>query len=171
MLGAAMSDNRIDPLEMHRKFWPETFDFRLMSFLLSMHQVRVAQFVSTDGSMTRHSLSLAEFDVLATLRRCPPPRELTPTELQGALVITSGGLTKVLRQLESRGLIARSTAVADRRVKPVRLTAKGAKLIEQAMTDMLAASTAWIKPALANKEIDQLTALLRKISWAPRKHR
>lgn len=159
-----MTDDRIDPLEMHRQNWPETFDFRLMSFLLAMHQVRVAQFVSTDDAMTRHGLSLAEFDVLATLRRCPSPRELTPTELQGALVITSGGLTKVLRQLEGRGLVARSTAAADRRVKPVRLTARGARLIEQAMVDMLSASSAWVKPALANKEVEQITALLQKIA-------
>lgn len=162
-----MTDDRIDPIEMHRRNWPETYDSRLMYLLLAMHQARAAQFVSTDDSITRHGLSLAEFDVLATLRRCPPPRELTPTDLRGLMVITSGGLTKILQQLEARGLVVRSTAAIDRRIKPVRLTAKGAKIIEQAMIDMLSASDAWIKPALTDKEVDQLTALLMKISGVP----
>ncbi len=162
-----MPDDKIDPLELHRQNWPETFNFRLMSFLLAMHHVRAAQFEYTDGAMTRHGLSLAEFDVLAALRRCPPPRELKPTDLHGAMLITSGGLTKVLRQLEARGLVARSTADADRRIKPVRLTARGARLIERAMADMLSASNAWIKPALSNTEVEQLTGLLVKISGLP----
>ena len=162
-----MSDTRIDPIEMHRQNWPETFDFRLMAFLLSMHQVRADQFAHTDGVMASHHLSLAEFDVLTTLRRSSAPHELTPTELQGAMLITSGGLTKVLRQLETRKLVIRSTTEADRRVKPVRLTAKGAKLIELAMVELMEASRAWIKPLLTSKEIDQLTALLKKISDSP----
>jgi len=162
-----MPDDTIDPLEMHRQNWPETFDLRLMSFLMAMHHIYAAQFAFTNGAMTRHGLSLAEFDALATLRRCPAPRELTPTRLQGQMVITSGGLTKILRQLEGRGLVVRSTTDADRRIKPVRLTAKGARLIEQAMADMLEASSAWIKPTLGNKEIDQLTGLLQRISGVP----
>lgn len=162
-----MSEARIEAIEKHRQNWPETFDFRLMSFLLAMHQARAAQFACTDGVMTRHGLSIAEFDALAALRRSSPSRELTPTELRGAMVITSGGLTKILQQLEARGLVIRSTADMDRRIKPVRLTAKGAKLIEKAMADMLSASIVWIKPALTNKEIEQLTALLLKISEVP----
>lgn len=162
-----MPNDRIDPIEVQRRNWPEMFDFRLISFLWAFHQVRAAEFAKTSGVLARHDLSLAEFDVLTTLRRSPPPRELKPSELQGAMAITSGGLTKILQQLEARGLVNRSTAEADRRVKPVRLTAKAAKLIEQAMADLFAATNAWIKPVLSNKEIDQLTALLQKITRDP----
>ena len=73
----------------------------------------------------RHSLTPAEFDLLATLRRSPPPRELTPSEVQSLLFITSGGLTKVMDKLEARGLVARSRHAADQRVRPVKLTAAG----------------------------------------------
>jgi len=151
-------------LELHRQNWPETFDLRVMSLLLALQHVHVAETASISWVMARHHLSWAEFDALATLRRAPPPRELTPSELQRAMVITSGGLSKVLQQLERRELVERSTTVADRRIKPVRLTDKAAKLIEQAMVDLLEAANASIRPLLSNKEMDQLTLLLEKLA-------
>lgn len=154
----------LDPVETQRRNWPEMFDFRLLSFLLALHRARAAEIERTGGVFSRHGLSLVEFDVLAALRRSPPPRQLTPSELQEAMAITSGGLTKILRQLEARKLVARSTAEIDRRVKPVRLTARGARLIEQAMAGVMKASRSWVCLALSDKEIDQLTALLGKIS-------
>ena len=160
-----MSSRKLDPvLEMHRQHWPETFDLGLCTFLLALHRTRAVEIARTSGVMTRHQLSLAEFDVLTTLRRYPPPRELTPTDLQRSMVITSGGLTKVLRQLEERGLVIRSTADGDRRVKPVRITAKASRLIEQAMVELLEAARGWIQPALSKKETEQLTGLLLKLS-------
>lgn len=160
-----MPARKPDPiLEAHRQNWPETYDQRIMSLLLALQHVHVAESVSYDWVMARHRLSLAEFDVLATLRRAPLPRELTPSELQRAMVITSGGLSKVIQQLEARGLVARSTTEADRRVKPVRLTAKATKLIEQAMSELLEAANGAIRPLLGNKEIDQLIVLLEKLA-------
>jgi DNA-binding MarR family transcriptional regulator len=150
-------------LESHRLNWPETFDLRIMSLLLALQQVHVAESASISWVMARHRLSWAEFDALATLRRAPP-RELTPSELQRAMVITSGGLSKVLQQLERRGLVERSTTDADRRIKPVRLTDKGAKLIEQAMVELLETANAAIRPQLTNKEVDQLVMLLEKLA-------
>lgn len=154
----------LDPVETQRRHWPEMFDFRLLSFLLALHRARAAEIGRTGGVFSEYGLSLVEFDVLAALRRSPPPRQLTPSELQGAMAITSGGLTKILRQLEGRKLVARSTAEVDRRIKPVRLTVKGARLIEQAMAGVMKASRSWVCSALSDKEIDQLTALLGKIS-------
>jgi DNA-binding MarR family transcriptional regulator len=56
-----------------------------------------------------HGLSPSELDVLVTLRRSAAPWVLTPSEIQRALLITSGGLTKILQQLEGRGLVTRLT--------------------------------------------------------------
>ena len=154
----------LDPiLENHRDYWPETFDARIMSLLLALQHVHVAEAVNFDWVMARHRLSLAEFDALATLRRAPT-RELTPSELQRSMVITSGGLSKVIQQLEARDLVARSTAENDRRVKPVRLTAKATQLIEQAMSELVEAANAGIRPRLNAKEIDQLVVLLEKLA-------
>lgn len=159
-----MSAAQLDPiLERHRQNWPEAFEPRVMSLLLALQHVHVAEAVNYDWVLARHRLSLAEFDVLATLRRSET-RELTPSELQRSMVITSGGLSKVIQQLETRELVARSTAETDRRVKPVSLTTKGERLIEPAMTELLGAATKAIRAQLDNKEIDQLVKLLEKLA-------
>lgn len=160
-----MAAPTLDPiLENHRLNWPETFDPRIMSLLLALQHVHTAESINFDWVMARHRLTLAEFDALASLRRAAAPRELTPSELQRAMVITSGGLSKVIAQLEARALVARSTSQHDKRVKPVRLTAKGTKLIEQAMTELLEAARSGIKPLLSDQELDQLIELMEKLA-------
>lgn len=163
-----MAVRKLDPiLENHRLNWPETFDARIMPLLMSMQRASTSQGIDIGWILARHRLSLAEFDVLATLRRASAPYELTPSELQRSVVITSGGLSKVLQQLEARDLVVRSTTTGDRRVKPVRLTAKASNLIEQSMTELMEFVSTAIRSRLNNKEIDQLTTLLVKLSGTP----
>jgi DNA-binding MarR family transcriptional regulator len=84
-------------------------------------------------ALVPHGLSFTEFEMLAALRSAPPPHELIPSALYDALLISSGGLTKVLKSLERRGLIARPQRDGDRRRRPVALTSKGCELAEAAM--------------------------------------
>ncbi len=79
-------------------------------------------------------------------------------------MITSGGLTKVMRQLESRNLVARTQQQADQRIKPVRLTQSGKRLVEKVMAELAARSGAWVHGLLDAKEISVLTDLLRKLA-------
>lgn len=115
----------------------------------------------------RHGLSVAEFDVLATLRNAPAPYEMTPSQIQQDMVITSGGLTKLMLQLAGRGLVERLPFEDDRRVKPLRLTAPGRQTIEAAMGELLETSGRWIRQALTGGEMAQLTALLKRLVEAP----
>lgn len=159
-----MSASQTDPiLDAHRQNWPETYDHRIISLLLSLQHVNVAEAISYDWIMARHRLSIAEFDALAALRRSQA-RELTPSELQRSMVITSGGLSKVIQQLEARALVARSTAENDRRIKPVSLTEKGGKLIEQAMVELMDVAGKSIRSLLDDAEIDRLVELLEKLA-------
>lgn len=119
-----------------------------------------------DSVIVRHGLTPTEFDVLATLRRSPPPGELTPSEIQNAMLITSGGLTKVLQQLETRGLISRTILKSDRRSKPVHLSPVAVKLIEQAMSELMAVMSTAIKEKLSENEIKNLIRLLNKVRLA-----
>jgi DNA-binding MarR family transcriptional regulator len=79
-------------------------------------------------------------------------------------MITSGGLTKVMRQLEARKLVSRSQQQSDQRVKPIRLTLSGKRLVEKATAELAAASGAWVRSTLDAKEIAALTKLLGKLS-------
>lgn len=149
-----------DLLKLTKKNWPAA-DTPEHAFVMTLARVMDAASHSHVELAAAHGLSPAEFDVLATLRKVAPPHRLTPTEVQQAVVITSGGLTKVLHQLEARDLVARSVAAEDRRQKQVRLTRAGKALIERAMTAVLAGQGEWIN-RLGNRDQEQLMQLLRK---------
>lgn len=83
-----------------------------------------------------HGLEVWEFDVLAALRREGPPYELSPGELIHQTLSSSGTMTNRIDRLAGRGLVERSTNVADRRGVRVRLTASGAALVAAALDDL-----------------------------------
>lgn len=111
----------------------------------------------------RHGLSLMEFDVLATLRKMPFPHEATPTELLKAIVITSGGLTKVLSQLKTKHMITLSTVVSDKRSKLAQLTETGTQCVEDAMGELLGSNERLLAEALEAMEVKKLNGLLQKL--------
>ena len=82
---------------------------------------------------SQYGLGSGTFDVLATLRRSGHPYCLTPTELFSALMVTSGTMTTRLKNLETRGLIARLPNPHDARSLLVQLTPPGKELIEKAL--------------------------------------
>lgn len=162
-----MPDDLTDPVAMHCKYWPATFDGALMPLMITLHRVYAAKTSRSNAIFSRHALCPAEFDVLASLRRTAPPHELTPSDVQRSVIITSGGLTKILRQLEARGLVTRSTDAADRRIKPIRLSPSALPMIEQTMQELITDSSTWIKTALSETEMTQVTALLIKLLNTP----
>lgn len=131
--------------------------------MLSLHRAQGQAFAQARALWTKHGLTAAEFDVLATLRNAPPPHELTPSQLQESVLITSGGLTKVMRQLEARKLVTRPLHEIDQRVKPVKLAPPGKRLVEKAMAELAAASGKQVRAVLDGQEIAMLTGLLRKL--------
>ena len=162
-----MPDDLTDPLAMHCKYWSSTFDGALMPLMIVLHRVYAAKTARSNAIFSRHGLCPAEFDVLASLRRTAPPHELTPSDVQRSVIITSGGLTKILYQLELRGLVTRSTDTSDRRIKPIRLSPAALPIIEQTMRELIADAGGWIKSALSETEMVQVTALLSKLVIPP----
>lgn len=92
-------------------------------------------------------LKFQEYAVLATLRVAGAPYQLSPSKLQNTLLVSSGGLSNLLKRMESDGLIARSTDLEDKRGVQVRLTDEGVALADLAM------------PLQAQTEHDLLTML------------
>ncbi|WP_120500350.1 MarR family winged helix-turn-helix transcriptional regulator [Roseovarius sp. EL26] len=93
--------------------------------------------MNTEEVLGKFNLSHASFEILVALRAQPNPRQLTPTELYRSALLSSGGTTKILIQLESRGLIERASNPMDGRSKIVCLTASGETLVESAMTEVM----------------------------------
>lgn len=159
-----MDDKRIsiDELrEQQRQNWPEAYTssrpavLRILraadEFLL--HSRRV---------MNQHKLQGPEFDVLLALRRQPPPFRVTPTELCRALLISSGGLTKVLNRLEQAALIERPANPDDGRSKLVQLTQQGKAVAEVTIEEVAQVHRQRVAGLSADEEAT-LDALLQKL--------
>ena len=151
-----------ESLARMRKNWPKAVTPTVeVCFRVS----RLSDLVRANAQrlVSRHGLSLTEIDVLAALRRAPTPHELSPTELYSAVLISSGGLTKVLHGLEQRGLISRVADEVDRRSRRVRVTPAGKALAERTVAAVQASDEELFSKALSTPEMARLSALLRKL--------
>lgn len=113
-------------------------------------------------TFARHGLNTAGFDVLATLRRSPPPHALSPGELMASMMITSGTMTNRIDQLVKAGLVIRSTDKDDARRAVIKLTSEGFDLIDAAVVEHVKTQNALLA-ALSDEEVQQLDSVLRKL--------
>jgi DNA-binding MarR family transcriptional regulator len=100
--------------------------------------------------------------VLAALVRSGPPHRLRPSELVGALVLSSGAVTNRIDRVETAGLVERLPDPDDRRGTLVALTDKGRQVVDEAVVAHLA-NEERLLTALSARERGQLTDLLRKL--------
>lgn len=142
--------------------WPEAYN-PIHQYAIYFHRLRDIVVIKAHETMKEAGLSGAEFDILATLRRSTYPHILKPTELQRSALISSGGLTKLLYQLEVRSLISRSIKQEDKRSKLVHLTSKGKELIETTMDTLAAQEKKRLDKAMSESERDQLIKSLSKL--------
>jgi DNA-binding MarR family transcriptional regulator len=107
-------------------------------------------------------LDRGEFDVLSTLRRAGPPYRLTPTELIGSLMASSGGMSHRLGRLERAGFILRTPSAHDRRSLLVQLTPEGQALAEEAFRTDMALESVFLD-GIPEDEREQMASLLRTL--------
>jgi DNA-binding MarR family transcriptional regulator len=119
-------------LDDTRKNWPETVRDDSDVVVLAQRLAALAQ-GNARRALAPLGLGFTEFEMLCALRSQPPPHQMLPSALYDALLISSGGLTKVLKGLQARGLVARPGSGGDRRRRPVALTAEGRALVERAV--------------------------------------
>jgi DNA-binding MarR family transcriptional regulator len=112
--------------------------------------------------MGRYGLTRSTWDILASLRRQPPPHQLSPTELYRALMRSSGWMTNRLHELERAGLIKRVSDPDDRRGVLVRLTRRGVALVDEVAPLHMRNERALLDP-LSRSERKQLEDLLRSL--------
>ena len=108
------------------------------------------------------SLKEGEFVVLSALRRAEPPHELTPTELNRALLLSSGAMTHRLDRLEHAGYVVRIPDAVDRRRVMVRITPAGLEIVDRAM-DAYADSLTQLLAILSDEEREELSCRLRNV--------
>jgi DNA-binding MarR family transcriptional regulator len=112
--------------------------------------------------MGRHGLSRSTWDIIASLRRQPPPHQLSPSDLYRALMRSSGWMTNRLHELERAGLLERVPDPNDRRGVLVRLTRRGVALVDEIAPFHMDNERALLAP-LSRTDRKRLEDLLRSL--------
>ena len=102
------------------------------------------------------------FEVLATLDRAPEQR-LKMGELAEALVITRGGLTKLVDRLIKAGLLERTFCETDRRVSYATLLPAGVELLAEMRPVVRGELAAAFTANLSVAEAEELRATMERI--------
>lgn len=163
MTGSAPAGDVIGELDGN---WPGPWTARSRSLLLAQRIARLAQ-DRARRALVDFGLGFTEFEVLCALRSAPPPHRLLPSVLYDRVLISSGGLTKVLKALESGGLVERPPGEVDARTRPVALTGKGIGLVERAAEAVFGADAEVLETAaLSVDDWDRLEAHLHAVTLA-----
>ena len=105
------------------------------------------------------------FEVLASLDRAPEQR-LKMGGLAEALVITRGGLTKLVDRLVKAGLLERAFCATDRRVSYAVLTASGREVVAEMQPIVIAELRTAFTTSLSARQAAALRDSLVKINTA-----
>ena len=102
------------------------------------------------------------YDVLATLGDAPG-RRLKMGDLAEALVITRGGLTKLVDRLVKAGLLERTFCETDRRVSYATLLPTGAEMLEEMRPVVIAELRVSFAEKLSDEQADGLRESLERV--------
>jgi DNA-binding MarR family transcriptional regulator len=112
-----------------------------------------------ESAFAHQDFTLTQWSVLMHLR---DGLAVTASDLCSAFQHDSGALTRLLDQLEQRGLLARRRSLRDRRVVELRLTPAGHKAIARLLPVVVAELNAALEP-LSRTEFEQFRGLLLKV--------
>ena len=118
-------------------------------------------------TLAKHRLKYPAFAVLATLRVEGAPYRMSPKALLDVLILTSGGLSNLLRRLEKAGLIRRRSDDIDGRGVIVELTEQGRRVVEPAMRDHAETERRLISALSRDEQSAVATALGRMMLGRP----
>jgi DNA-binding MarR family transcriptional regulator len=109
-----------------------------------------------------HGLSLNEFEVLLQLWHAEDGR-LRRVDLAERLVVTQGGITRLLAGLERQGLVARQSCESDARVVYACLTRAGERKLRPARQTHLGDVRRLFSDRFSDAELKRLAALLSQL--------
>ena len=108
----------------------------------------------------RGNLSFSQYNVLRILRGSPEP--LSCTEISERMVTRDSDLTRLLRGLEQRGLVARQRAADDGRRVDNQITAAGRALMKD-LDEPVADAIESQLLGLGKRKLEELSRLLEEV--------
>lgn len=121
--------------------------------------------LDTARSLSAVGLKPWEYDVLSILRRQGKPFELTASELANASLLTAGAMTTRIDHLVTRRLVRRAPDPDDRRGVRIKLTKRGAAMIDKAIEARLGAAESAVECMRKKERIAAERALRRLLQY------
>lgn len=151
-------DRALQDLKREFPFLDETSKGIVYSvFFLANH------FSRTGGRILEgFGLSWGEYLVISTLRRAGAKSGLSPSAIADSFGMSTGGVSNLLRRLESAGLVKRAPSARDGRGVHVTTTARGRKLAEAALAAISESQLAQVG-VLTTAERASLYAAMRSL--------
>ena len=113
----------------------------------------------------RFELEPGEFDVLTTLRRAGSSQGMTAGAFLSASLVTAGAITNRIDRMEAKGLVERVPDAADRRLVRIKLTDRGARLVDGMLAEHMRHYSQLLEPLDDDTKAvvaDALRALLER---------
>lgn len=133
-----------------------------VGILARIHRISNRLLRRSEQRLAPLGLTWEAFSVIVTLRRAGPPYELRPTDLLRESLLTSGAITNRIDRVEQLGLVERRSGGPDRRSVPVRLTAIGKRVADEAIANHFLLHEQLLS-VLSAAERAQFTSLLAKL--------
>jgi DNA-binding MarR family transcriptional regulator len=149
-------------LHLFKENWPQGYSSS-EEVMLRLYHAALRHMEEMQRFLAQFDLLTPEFVTLRVLRREAAPHVMTPSVLHETLVMSPGGITKVLKQLESKGLVARSSDSTDKRRSLVRLTELGKTKITRVQQAVREFDLRLLERTLTGRERERLAQLLRKL--------
>jgi len=115
--------------------------------------------------LTKEELTRGQFKALIVLffhYKQSKSLSMSPTQLYESMVFSSGGMTKVLKQLEQEGYISRTSSSEDKRSQLVSLEPKGLQKISRIKEKLTEQASEFFEP-LNESEKDNLRDIYKKL--------
>jgi DNA-binding MarR family transcriptional regulator len=109
-----------------------------------------------------HGLNISAYEALLRLARAPESR-LRRVDLANGLLLSAGGVTRLLDGLERDGFVARDECASDRRVSYAVLTPAGRAKLREASKSHVRQIRELLGGPYDEDELDQLVALLNRL--------
>jgi DNA-binding MarR family transcriptional regulator len=109
-----------------------------------------------------HGLNLSAYEALLRLARAPDSR-MRRVDLANGLLLSAGGVTRLLDGLERDGFVAREECASDRRVSYAVLTEAGRDKLREASKSHTRQIRELLGSPYDEEELEQLVALLDRL--------
>jgi DNA-binding MarR family transcriptional regulator len=149
-----------DCLLERSKRYPE-LDPSAMEAFLHLLRTSTDVFENFGRVLAGHAISQGRFVVLILLNR-DPDKAVSPADLADDANVTRATMTGLIDTLERDGFVRRENVPADRRLMPVRLTARGRRFLEGILPEYFRRIAA-VMSRLSTSDRRDLVELLAKV--------